>query len=66
MEYSGLTAAFLKFDVRKGATWHCIVGRNFGSFVTHGMEVFLLTPLVGFHSPPFMPTGETTGGPPYA
>jgi hypothetical protein len=25
-----------KFDSRKGATWHCIVGRNFGSFVTHG------------------------------
>jgi hypothetical protein len=26
----------LQFDERKGATWHCIVGRNFGSFVTHG------------------------------
>lgn len=26
----------LQFDSRKGATWHCIVGRNFGSFVTHG------------------------------
>lgn len=25
------------FDDRKGPTWHCIVGRNFGSFVTHGM-----------------------------
>ena len=24
------------FDTRYGATWHCIVGRNFGSFVTHG------------------------------
>ncbi|KAF5686996.1 dynein light chain LC8-type [Fusarium circinatum] len=23
------------FDERKGPTWHCIVGRNFGSFVTH-------------------------------
>ncbi len=22
-------------DDRKGPTWHCIVGRNFGSFVTH-------------------------------
>ncbi|OAQ76134.1 dynein light chain type 1 domain-containing protein [Purpureocillium lilacinum] len=22
------------FDERKGPTWHCIVGRNFGSFVT--------------------------------
>jgi dynein light chain LC8-type len=27
-----------QFDERKGATWHCIVGRNFGSFVTHGMR----------------------------
>jgi hypothetical protein len=27
----------VQFDSRKGATWHCIVGRNFGSFVTHGM-----------------------------
>jgi len=26
----------IQFDKRKGATWHCIVGRNFGSFVTHG------------------------------
>jgi Dynein light chain type 1 len=25
-----------QFDERRGATWHCIVGRNFGSFVTHG------------------------------
>ncbi|KAJ5758145.1 uncharacterized protein N7511_006839 [Penicillium nucicola] len=25
-----------EFDSRKGATWHCVVGRNFGSFVTHG------------------------------
>ena len=25
-----------QFDERKGTTWHCIVGRNFGSFVTHG------------------------------
>lgn len=27
-----------QFDERKGPTWHCIVGRNFGSFVTHGTE----------------------------
>ena len=26
----------LQFDSRKGATWHCVVVRNFGSFVTHG------------------------------
>jgi hypothetical protein len=29
----------LQFDERKGATWHCIVGRNFGSFVTHGKKM---------------------------
>ncbi|MBE3044626.1 dynein light chain family protein [Candidatus Bathyarchaeota archaeon] len=29
-------ANFDQFDERKGPTWHCIVGRNFGSFVTHG------------------------------
>jgi hypothetical protein len=28
-----------EFDSRKGATWHCIVGRNFGSFVTHGTSI---------------------------
>ena len=44
------TAALLKYDVEKdvamyikkefdrlhGTTWHCVVGKNFGSFVTHG------------------------------
>ncbi|KAG8624842.1 hypothetical protein KVT40_007909 [Elsinoe batatas] len=29
------------FDDRKGATWHCIVGRNFGSFVTHETKHFI-------------------------
>ncbi|KAG5440738.1 hypothetical protein PCK2_000174 [Pneumocystis canis] len=24
------------FDKKFGTTWHCIVGRNFGSYVTHG------------------------------
>jgi len=35
-------AAFMKkeFDKRYGATWHCIVGRNFGSYVTHGKSLF--------------------------
>lgn len=32
----------VQFDERKGATWHCIVGRNFGSFVTHGPRKHLL------------------------
>ncbi|KAJ4357590.1 uncharacterized protein N0V89_002166 [Didymosphaeria variabile] len=30
-----------EFDSRKGATWHCIVGRNFGSFVTHAFNSHL-------------------------
>jgi len=30
-----------EFDKRKGATWHCIVGRNFGSFVTHETKHFI-------------------------
>ncbi|GAQ33541.1 rhodopsin family protein [Aspergillus niger] len=29
-----------EFDSRKGATWHCVVGRNFGSFVTHVEDMF--------------------------
>lgn len=31
-------AAFVKkkFDNHYGATWHAVVGKNFGSFVTHG------------------------------
>jgi len=33
---SWISTDILQFDQRKGATWHCIVGRNFGSFVTHG------------------------------
>jgi hypothetical protein len=33
----------VQFDERKGATWHCIVGRNFGSFVTHGKRHLELT-----------------------
>jgi dynein light chain LC8-type len=31
----------LQFDERKGPTWHCIVGRNFGSFVTHETKHFI-------------------------
>src|SRR5579859_676646 len=25
-----------EFDKKFGTTWHCVVGRNFGSYVTHG------------------------------
>ena len=30
-------AAYIKkeFDKKYNPTWHCIVGRNFGSYVTH-------------------------------
>ena len=36
-------AAFVKreFDKKYNPTWHCIVGRNFGSYVTHETKVFL-------------------------
>nr|ODO03827.1 dynein light chain LC8-type [Cryptococcus depauperatus CBS 7855] len=27
-----------RFDQMYGTTWHCVVGKNFGSFVTHGTE----------------------------
>ena len=35
-ETSTATHGCIQFDERKGPTWHCIVGRNFGSYVTHG------------------------------
>jgi dynein light chain LC8-type len=36
-------AAFIKkeFDRRFGPTWHCVVGRNFGSYVTHESKNFI-------------------------
>jgi dynein light chain LC8-type len=36
-------AAYIKkeFDRRHGPTWHVVVGKNFGSYVTHGMNLFL-------------------------
>ncbi|CAB54155.1 dynein light chain Dlc2 [Schizosaccharomyces pombe] len=36
-------AAFIKreFDKKFSPTWHCIVGRNFGSFVTHESRHFI-------------------------
>nr|ABF46663.1 neuronal nitric oxide synthase protein inhibitor [Taenia solium] len=30
-----------KFDSKYGPTWHCIVGRNFGSYVTHETKNFI-------------------------
>ncbi|KAI1334378.1 hypothetical protein F5Y15DRAFT_401681 [Xylariaceae sp. FL0016] len=40
------------FDERKGPTWHCIVGRNFGSFVTHGIpqsESWIVSGIADLH-----------------
>ncbi|XP_022201985.1 dynein light chain 1, cytoplasmic [Nilaparvata lugens] len=36
-------AAHIKkeFDKKHGPTWHCIVGRNFGSYVTHETRHFI-------------------------
>ncbi|KAA0199554.1 Dynein light chain [Fasciolopsis buskii] len=36
-------AAYIKkeFDKRHGPTWHCVVGRNFGSYVTHETKHFV-------------------------
>jgi len=36
-------AAFIKkeFDQKHQPAWHCIVGRNFGSFVTHETKHFI-------------------------
>ena len=28
-----------EFDRRHGPTWHVVVGKNFGSYVTHGMSL---------------------------
>ncbi|XP_008789848.1 dynein light chain 1, cytoplasmic-like [Phoenix dactylifera] len=30
-----------EFDNKHGPTWHCIVGRNFGSYVTHETNHFI-------------------------
>eukprot|EP01038_Epipyxis_sp_PR26KG_P005413 gene5413-7501_t len=30
-----------EFDVRWEPNWHCIIGRNFGSFVTHETKNFI-------------------------
>ena len=36
-------AAVIKkeFDKKYNPTWHCIVGRNFGSYVTHETKPFI-------------------------
>ncbi|CAL8075685.1 unnamed protein product [Calicophoron daubneyi] len=36
-------AAYIKkeFDSKHGPTWHCIVGRNYGSYITHETGHFI-------------------------
>lgn len=36
-------AAYIKkeFDKKHGATWHCVVGRSFGSYITHESKHFI-------------------------
>ena len=36
-------ASYIKkeFDQKDGPTWHCIVGRHFGSYVTHDAKHFI-------------------------
>jgi dynein light chain LC8-type len=34
-----------EFDKRHGATWHVVVGKNFGSYVTHGTPLFIFSPI---------------------
>ncbi|KRX21454.1 Dynein light chain 1, cytoplasmic, partial [Trichinella nelsoni] len=36
-------ASYIKkeFDKRWSPTWHCVVGRNFGSYVTHETKNFI-------------------------
>lgn len=31
----------IEFDKKYHPTWHCIVGRNFGSYVTHETKHFI-------------------------
>ncbi|CAF1563713.1 unnamed protein product, partial [Adineta ricciae] len=37
-----------EFDKRYNGTWHCIVGRSFGSFVTHERQCFIYFTLEPF------------------
>lgn len=43
-------AQFIKteFDSKYGSTWHCIVGKDFGSFVTHQSNHFIYFYLEGY------------------
>jgi len=36
-----------EFDKRHGPTWHVVVGRNFGSYVTHGTPFIMISSSIG-------------------
>ena len=36
-----------EFDHKYKKTWHCIVGKNFGSFVTHESKTFIFFEIAG-------------------
>ena len=36
-----------EFDHKYKKTWHCIVGENFGSFVTHESKTFIFFEIAG-------------------
>lgn len=40
-EFFFLCVCFQEFDKKYNPTWHCIVGRNFGSYVTHETKHFI-------------------------
>lgn len=42
-ELNNVAARVIKkeFDGAYGGVWHCIVGRNFGSFVVHTSKTFI-------------------------
>jgi dynein light chain LC8-type len=42
-ELHNVMAKYIKkdFDATYGGVWHCVVGRNFGSFVVHQSRTFV-------------------------
>ncbi|KAI0793537.1 hypothetical protein C8Q74DRAFT_1314648 [Fomes fomentarius] len=57
-----------EFDKRHGPTWHVVVGKNFGSYVTHGIAVssVSLPPIARINAPyswSFLPNTFLSDGP---
>ena len=51
-----------EFDRRHGPTWHVVVGKNFGSYVTHGeFRLVVLSWSLSFASPIIMMCAEGGG-----